>query len=91
VSLPVRSVRDMSNQRRTRKAKQARRDEGRAKNRNGEGSADWSLRDAVHRALAAGDPLSLLSLASVVISVAQPESLLSGRGEPIVWIGSLTA
>src|SRR5437899_7217966 len=76
MSLPVSSVRDMSNQRRARKAKQVRRGEGRAKNHNGEGSADWTLRDAIRRALA-GHPLGLLSMASVVMHVAKPEPLLS--------------
>ena len=75
MSLPVSSVRDMSNERRARKAKQVRRDELRAKQRNGESSADTTLRDALRRALAAGHPLSLLSMASMVIHVAKPEPL----------------
>jgi hypothetical protein len=66
----------MSNERRARKAKQVRRDERRATTRNGDGSADWTLGDAVRRALA-GHPLSLLSMASMVIHVAKPEPLLS--------------
>jgi len=77
MSLPVSSVRDMSNERRARKAKQVRPDERRAKTRNGKGSADTTLRDAIRSALAGGHPLSLLSLASMVIHVAKPESLLS--------------
>jgi hypothetical protein len=77
MSLPVSSVRDMSNQRRARKAKQARRDEGREKTRNGDGSADTTFRDAIRSALSGGHPLSLLSLASMVIHVAKPESLMS--------------
>src|SRR5262245_29746816 len=50
--------------------------------RSGESSADTTLRDAVRRALAGGHPLSLLSLASMVIHVAKPEPrilLKSGR------------
>ena len=43
MSLPVSSVRDMSDERRARKAKQVRRDERRAKKRNGESSADTTL------------------------------------------------
>ena len=62
MSLPVSSVRDMSNERRARRA---------------ESSADTTLRDAIRRALAGGHPLSLLSLASMVIHVAKPEPLMS--------------
>ena len=62
MSLPVSSVRDMSNERRARRA---------------ESSADTTLRDAIRRALAGGHPLSLLSLASLVIHVAKPEPLIS--------------
>jgi len=57
----------MSNERRARRA---------------ESSADTTLRDAIRRALAGGHPLSLLSLASIVIHVAKPEPLAplkSGR------------
>jgi hypothetical protein len=57
MSLPVSSVRDMSNKRRA---------------RNGKGAADWTLRDAIRPALAGGHPLSLLSMASVVINVMKP-------------------
>jgi hypothetical protein len=77
MSLPVSSVRDMSNERRARRAKQVRLDERRAKTRNVKGSADTTLRDAIRSALAGGHPLSLLSLASMVIHVAKPESLIS--------------
>ena len=49
--------------------------EGRA--RNGESSADTTLRDAIRSAPAGGHPLSLLSLASMVIHVAKPEPLIS--------------
>jgi hypothetical protein len=45
--------------------------------RNGDSPADTTLRDAIRRALAGGHPLSLLSLASMVIHVAKPEPLLS--------------
>jgi hypothetical protein len=69
----------MSNRRRARKAKQARRDQRRAKTRDGEGSADTTFRDLIRRALARGHPLHLLSLASMVIHVAKPEPLLSLR------------
>jgi hypothetical protein len=62
LSLPVSSVRDMSNERRARRA---------------ESSADTTLRDAIRRALAGGHPLSLLSLASFMIHVAKPEPLIS--------------
>lgn len=77
MSPPVSSVRDMNSERRARKAEQVRRDQRRAKKRNGESSADTTLRDAVRRALASGHPLSLLSLASMMIHVAKPEPLLS--------------
>src|SRR5690242_6058467 len=77
MSLPVTSVRDMSNARRARKAKQVRRDQRRAKRRNAESSADTTLRDAIRRALADGHPLSLLSFASMVIHMAKPEPLIS--------------
>ena len=62
MSLPVSSVRPMSKQRRA---------------RTGESSADTALRDAIRRALAGRHPLSLLSLASMVIHVAKPEPLIS--------------
>jgi hypothetical protein len=84
MSLPVSSVRGMSDKRRARRAKQVRRDERRAKKRNGEGSADWTLRNAIRRALA-GHPAGLLSLASMVINVARPQSRISlnyGRCDP---------
>jgi hypothetical protein len=48
-----------------------------AKKRNGESNADWTLSDAIRRALAGGHPLDLLSMASVAMNVAKPESLLS--------------
>jgi hypothetical protein len=67
----------MTNGRRARGAKQVRRDGRRAKKRNGESSADTTLRDAIRSALAGGHPLSLLSLASMVIHVAKPEPLIS--------------
>jgi hypothetical protein len=67
----------MSNKRRARRSKQVRRDERRAKKRTGDGSDDTTLRDAIRRSLAGGHPLSLLSVASMMIHVAKPESLLS--------------
>jgi hypothetical protein len=70
----------MSNQRRARKAKQVRRHERRAKTRNDESSADWTLGDALRRALA-GHPLTLLTMASTVIKVAKPEQLLSLKSD----------
>ena len=45
--------------------------------RNGESSADTTLKDAIRRALAGGHPISLLSLASFMIHVAKPEPLIS--------------
>ena len=54
----------------------------RGRPRNGESSADTTLRDAIRRALAGGHPLGLLSLASMAINVAKPaplSSLRSGR------------
>jgi hypothetical protein len=68
----------MSDKRRARRAKQVRRDERRAKKRNEEDSDDWTLRDAIRRALG-GHPLSLLEVASMVIQVGKPEPLLSRR------------
>jgi len=65
----------MSNQRRARKAKQVRRDERRAEKRLADSSADTTLRDAIRKALAGGHPLSLLSMASMVIHVAKPGPL----------------
>jgi hypothetical protein len=67
----------MSNGRRARQAKQVRRDERRTAKRTGDRSDDTTLRDAIRRALAGGHPLSLLSVASMAIHVAKPESLLS--------------
>ncbi|MGX9789768.1 hypothetical protein [Mycobacterium sp. MMS18-G62] len=72
----------MSDKRRARRAKQARRDERRAKKRDGQGSIDTTLRDAIRKSLAGGHPLSLLSLASMAIKVGKPEpltALKSGR------------
>jgi hypothetical protein len=83
MSLPVSSVREMSDMGRARRAKQIRRDERRAKKHNGENATDTTFRDALRRALARGHPLSLLSIASMVIHVAKPEPLIalrSGRG-----------
>ncbi|WP_242453445.1 hypothetical protein [Mycolicibacterium sp. P9-64] len=70
----------MSNQRRARKVKQARRFERRAKTRNERRSADWTLGDALRRALA-GHPLSLLTMASMVINVAKSEQLRSLKSD----------
>jgi hypothetical protein len=67
MSLPVSSVRAMSNERRARKAKHK---------RSVTGSADTTLSDAIRRALA-WHPLSLLSVASMAIHVAKPETLTS--------------
>ncbi|WP_036437745.1 hypothetical protein [Mycobacterium sp. URHB0044] len=75
----------MTDKRRARRAKQARRDARRAKKRGRDDPAGNPLRDAVRSALEGGHPLSLLSVASVVIHVAQPErliSLKSGRCDP---------
>lgn len=94
MSVPVGSVRDMSNERRARKAEPVRRDERRAKKRNVKGSADTTFRDAIRSALAGGHPLSLLSLASMVIHVAKPEplmSLKSGRCDTSHLDGVLTS
>jgi hypothetical protein len=77
MSLPVSSVRDMGNKRRARRVKQVRCDERRVNKRTGDRSADTTLRDAIRRALAGGHPLSLLSVASMAIHVAKPESLIS--------------
>jgi hypothetical protein len=71
----------MNNERRTCRSKQVRRDERWAKTRNGEGSADTTLRDAIRRALTGGHPLSLLSLASMVIRVGKPEPLISLKSD----------
>ncbi len=93
MSLPVSSVRDMSDKRRARRAKQVRRDELRAKKRNGESSAEWNLREAIRRALP-NHPMGLLSMASYVIHVAKPEplvSLKSGRTDQNYLEGILTS
>lgn len=63
----------MSSGRRARRAKQARRDERRAKKRSQDGSADATFRDAIRSALR-GHPVSLLSVASLVIHVGKPDS-----------------
>jgi hypothetical protein len=75
MSPPVSSLRDMSDERRARRAKQVRRDARRAKKRNAESGADTTLRDAVRSALARGHPLGLLSVASMLINMAEPETL----------------
>jgi hypothetical protein len=85
MSVPVSSVRGMSNERRARRAKQVRRDERRARKRNVKGSADAELRDAIRSALKGGHPLSLLTVASIAINVAKrepPTSLKSDRCDP---------
>lgn len=74
MSLPVRTVRDMSNGRRSRRAKELRRDARRAKKRNGEISGDTTLTDVIRSALN-GHPVGLLSLASMVIHKAKPDTL----------------
>jgi hypothetical protein len=70
----------MSDRRRARRAKQSRRDERRAKKRDEESSADTTFRDAVRRALNR-HPLGLLSVASLMIHVAKPDSLRSPEGD----------
>lgn len=65
----------MSDKRRARRAKQARRDARRAKKRDAEGSAEPTLRDIVHSALARGHPAHLLSVVSMLIHVAKPDAL----------------
>ena len=66
----------MSDRRRARRAKQSRRDERHAKKRDEESSADTTFRDALRRALGR-HPLGLLSIASMMIHVAKPDSLTS--------------
>ena len=66
----------MSDRRRARRAKQSRRDERRAKKRDEESSADTTFTDALRRALGR-HPLGLLSIASMMIHVAKPDSLTS--------------
>lgn len=66
----------MGDGRRARRAKQVRRDKRRAKMRSVKGSADTTLSDAIRRALGR-HPLGLLSMASMVMHVANPESIAS--------------
>ncbi len=70
----------MSDRRRARRAKQSRRDKRRAEKRDEEGSADATFRDALRRALGR-HPLGLLSIASMIIHVAKPDSLRSPEGD----------
>lgn len=71
----------MGDGRRSRRAKQDRHDARRAKKRDGESSADTTLRDAIRRAVG-GHPLSLLSLASLVIHLTTPDPLTSPASCP---------
>jgi hypothetical protein len=73
----VSTERDMSEKRRAHMAKQIRRDLRRAKMRNGKGSADTPFRDALRRVLGR-HPLSLLSIASMMIHVAKPIAHIAG-------------
>lgn len=75
MSLPMSSVRGMSDKRRARRAKQARRDARRANKRNAESSEDTTLRDIVRSALARGHPFDLLSIASLLLKLAKPDPL----------------
>jgi hypothetical protein len=77
----------MSDRRRARTAKQSRRDERRAKKRDEKSSADTTFRDAVRRALSR-HPLDLLSIASLMIHVAKPDSLTSPEGDATISIRS---
>ena len=77
MSVPVSSVRFMGKGRRVRKERDA------------SGSVDTTLRDAIRRALAAGHPLHLLSMACMVIHVAKPESPISRRCDTTHWDGVL--
>ena len=70
----------MSDRRRARRAKQSRRDERRAKKRDEESSADTTFTDALRRALGR-HPLGLLSIASMMIQVAKPDSLTSPESD----------
>jgi hypothetical protein len=93
LSLAVSSVRDMSDRRRARRAKQVRRDARRVKKRVAESSTDTTLRDAIRSAFAGGHLLSLLSVASMAIHVAKREplmSLKSGQCDPGRLDGFLT-
>jgi hypothetical protein len=76
MSVPVGSLRDMSHQRRARRAKQVRRDALRAKKRIGD-SAGPTLSDLIRGSLAK-HPAELLGVASLIIRVAKTGPL---RGE----------
>lgn len=74
MSLPLSSVRVMSDKRRARRAKQVRRDARRAKKRNLENRTEPTLTNIVRRAMARGHPAYLLDLASRAIHAAQRDT-----------------
>jgi hypothetical protein len=82
--VPVSSVRDMSDKRRARRAKQVRRDARRAKKRNRDSSAEPTLTDLLRRVLARGHPLYLLDAASSMIHVARREPRDTSRMDNIL-------
>lgn len=71
----------MSNQRRLRRAKKARRDALRATPPIAASSPDTTLSDIVRKALGRRHPGNLLSLACMVINVVKPETLLSPKAD----------
>jgi hypothetical protein len=75
----------MTDKRRLRSLKQARRDVRRAKKRNAESAADGSLVGAIRRALTDRHPVRLLSLASLAINVGKdgPIHLPSGQDDSV--------
>lgn len=74
MSQVVRSVRGMTDRRRARRAKQVRRDDRRTKKCREGSPADPPLDDLIRRTLR-GHPLRLLQVASLVIEVAEPDTL----------------
>lgn len=76
MSVASRSVRTMSDRRRARRAKQSRRIERRAKKRDKESSSEAAFADVLRRAVRR-HPIGLLSIASMMVHVARPDSLTS--------------
>jgi hypothetical protein len=86
MSLALGSVRTMNDGRRRRKAKQARRDARRTKNRNHDVSTETPeatpLIDEARSALATGHPLDFLGMTSLLIEATKPDSLSYAKAGP---------
>ena len=79
MSEPLSSVRAMTDGRRRRRAKQARRDAQRIKKRTGEEAAERPRDDPPQEAVDLGDPLNLIAFASMQVQASKPDLMAKYR------------